>query len=417
MDPWQDPERSVDVLALKSTALAHSILDGAGRQRAGRMLAALVRDHRGSTFDLDDLKAAAAEAEIDLDALLGDFLHETALPGFLVSAARLDRLPDDDQGLPQYQTRLFVRNGEPVPGLLRLRYSTGGAGPDQQRPIWETSEPVRVPARTSLELGLVTSKPPTQLFVSPYLSLNRRDFPVELPGVDEEKTVDIEPLRGVRPADWTPRFADPSQIVIDDLDAGFRIEEGEESGGLRLGGGLAGAFRPKDEIDQGLPAQRMGAPPRQWSRTELDTAWGRYRRTLALIAKGDGARVATFAAELPEAGRWRVEIHLPPRPTGREAVLNQGWRYGSYDLALRQNGDDRPIEFDAGAAEPGWSSLGDFLLDRGAVEVTLSDDTSGSVVIADALRFVSLDAPTGSETETTGTTSTSTTEAPSGGAP
>jgi ABC-type transport system involved in multi-copper enzyme maturation permease subunit len=407
MDPWEDPKRSVDVLALKSTALAHSILDGAGRQKVGRMLAALVRDHRGSAFDLDDVRAAAAEAEIDLEALLGDFLHETALPGFLVSAARLDRLRDDDQGLPQYQTRLFLRNGEPVPGLLRLRYSTGQ---DQQRPTWETSEPVRVPAHSSLELGLVTSKPPTQLFVSPYLSLNRRDFPVELPEVDEEKTVDIEPLRGARPADWTPRFADPSQIVIDDLDDGFRIDEAEEGGGLRLGGGLAGAFRPEDEIDQGLPAQRMGAPPRRWSRAELDDAWGRYRRTLALIAKGDGARAATFAAELPRAGRWRVELHLPPRPTGREAVLNQGWRYGSYDLALHQNGDDRPIEFDAGAAEPGWSSLGDFQLDRGAVEVTLSDDTSGSVVIADALRFVALDAAA----EPAATT---TTAGPSGGAP
>jgi hypothetical protein len=91
-------------------------------------------------------------------------------------------------------------------------------------------------------------------------------------------------------------------------------------------------------------------------------------------------------------------------------VLNQGWRYGSYDLALHQNGGDRPIEFDAGAAEPGWSSLGDFQLDRGAVEVTLSDETSGSVVIADALRFVALDAAVETATETS-------TRTPSGGAP
>ncbi|HVS16666.1 MAG TPA: ABC transporter permease subunit [Thermoanaerobaculia bacterium] len=385
MDPWEDPEASVNVLALKGSALATAILDGAGRQKAARMLATLVRDHGGSTFDVDDLMAAAREAEIDLDGLLGDFLHQTALPGFLVSSARLDRLPDD-QGLPQYQTRLFVRNDEPVPGLLRLRYTTGegegGLG-------WESTEPVRVAANSSIELGLVTSKPPQRLQVSPYLSLNRREFTVTLPEVDEEKTSAAEPLRGARAADWTPSFT--GQVVVDDLDPGFSVEDGGEQGGLRLGGGLQGAFRPPEELDQGLPAQRFGPPPGTWSRTELDTTWGRYRRTVALVAAGDGSRTATFGAELPHSGRWRIELHLPPRPAGPAAAFNQGWRYGSYDLELRHHGEQRPIEFDAGAAEPGWSSLGDFELERGRVEVVLSDDTSGTVVLADAVRFVPLD--------------------------
>ncbi|HVS63170.1 MAG TPA: ABC transporter permease subunit [Thermoanaerobaculia bacterium] len=416
MDPWDDPKRSVDVLVLKTSALASTILDGAGRQRAGRMLAILVERHRGSTFDRNDLMAAANEAGIDLEALLGDFLHQTALPGFYVSAARLDRLRDGDQGLPQYQTRLFVRNGEAVPGLLRLRYSTGE---DERRPAWETSEPVRVPPETSLEIGLVTSKPPTRLFVSPYLSLNRRDFPVELPEVDQEEIVNVEPLRGAQPADWRPAFDDAGarQVVVDDLDPGFRVEESDQEGGLRLGGGIQGAFRPPEEMDQGLPSLRFGAPPATWSRTELDSSWGRYRRTVAVIGAGDGSRTATFAAELPHSGPWRLELHVPPRPTGTAAALNQGWRYGSYDLELRQGGQDRAIEFDAGAAEAGWSSLGTFELDQGEVEVSLSDDTSGTVVLADALRFVPLDAPVGSSSESSSssTTGTSGGRAPMGG--
>jgi hypothetical protein len=304
-----------------------------------------------------------------------------------VSSARLDRLPDDGQGLPRYQTRLFVRNDEPVPGLLRLRYTTGD---DERSPVWESTEPVSMAPDSSIELGLVTSKPPRRLLVSPYLSLNRRDFPVTLPAVDEERIVQMEPLRGARPAEWTPPFAE--QVVVDDLDQGFRVEQGGESGGLRLGGGLQGSFRPPEEMDQGLPAHRFGSPPDTWSRVELDSTWGRYRRTVALVAKGDGSRTAIFGAELPHAGRWRIELHLPARPTGPAAAFNQGWRFGSYDLELRHDGEQRPIEFDAGAAEPGWSSLGDFELERGLVELALSDDTSGTVVLADAVRFVPLDA-------------------------
>ena len=116
-----------------------------------------------------------------------------------------------------------------------------------------------------------------------------------------------------------------------------------------------------------------------------------YRRTLVLVADGDGSRTATFAAELPKSGRWRIELHLPGRPTGAGAVRNQGWRFGSYDLKLHHAGEQHAIEFDAGAAEGGWSALGDFDLDAGSVEVVLSDKTSGTLVAADALRFVPLD--------------------------
>ena len=386
MEPWEDPRRAVNVLALKGTALADSILDSAGRSKAGAMLAALVREHRGSTFGADDLMAAAHEAEIDLEAMLGDFLHQTELPGFTVSEVDLDRLRDDDHGLPQYQTRLFVYNGEPVPGLLRLRYITGE---DDQRSTWESGDPVRIGGRSSIELGLVTSRPPRRLLVAPYLSLNRREFALALPEIDEEKTLQAEPLRGARPADWRPGFTE--HIVVDDLDEGFAVTEQERQGGLRLGGGLRDTFSLPTVEDQGLPAHEFGPPPDSWSRLELDSTWGRYRRTVVLVAAGEGTRIATFGAEIPDPGRWRIEIHIPASPSGRLARFLEGWNVGSYDLSLRAGSSEQPIEFDAAAAEAGWSALGDFDLEAGRVEVALSDKTSGSLVLADALRFLPLD--------------------------
>ena len=138
-------------------------------------------------------------------------------------------------------------------------------------------------------------------------------------------------------------------------------------------------------------------------------SWGRYRRTTALAPKGDGSRRVTYAAELPAAGRWRVEIHVPsllPIPAGdgppRDAQDNEGFglNLGSYDLELRNAGSSRPIDFDAEGAGVGWAVLGDFDLAQGTVEVELSDDTTGNVVAADAVRFVRID--NGADADTTG---------------
>jgi len=423
MDVEEDPKRAVNALYLKTSALATAILDGAGRERAAAMIANLLRDHRGATFTAADLDRAAEEAGLDLAALVGDFLHQTDLPGFIVSPAELERLPDDDQGTPQYQTRLFVRNGEAAPGLFRLRYAVRSPGGAR----WDSSEPVLISGNTTVELGLVTSRPPGTMLASPYLSLNRREFPVELPRVDNDTISDAEPLRGTRRADWLPAFLDAGAytIVVDDLDPGFSVVTDEaEASGLRLQGGLAGFFSPAEETDQGLPVYNLfSGIPSTWSRYEQPLSWGRYRRTTALVPKGDGSRRVTYSAELPEAGRWRVELHVPslsPAPGGGEirrevriggdggpspaeargarVNVSFGLNLGSYDLELRNAGSARPIDFDAEGAGIGWAVLGDFDLAQGMVEIELSDDTTGNVVAADAVRFVRLDNGPGADT-------------------
>ena len=76
-------------------------------------------------FDGADLAQVASELDADLEPLLGDWLHEATLPGFVASPVVVDRLTDDAQGMPRYQTRVHVRNDEPTPGLVRLRYIAG----------------------------------------------------------------------------------------------------------------------------------------------------------------------------------------------------------------------------------------------------------------------------------------------------
>ena len=392
LDPAGDAAAAFNVLAFKSRAIARSILDGLGRGKTAALLAELRARYRGRQFTAADLAQLARELDADLDPLLGDWLHEAALPGFVASPVVVERLVDDERGAPRYQTRLHVRNDEAVPGLLRMRYATAG---EDGANVWQETGPVRVAGHGTAEIGMLSATTPVELWLQPYLSLNRQDVRLTLPRVDQEAQVRAEPFLGIRPSAWRP--AATGDIVVDDLDPGFSVESDEEQNGVRLAGGLSSFFLPPIDMDQGLPEANETAPD-EWSRREWSSSWGKYRHTMAVVRSGAGDRRALFAAELPQAGRWRLAWHLPepaarqgsasPGPGIRINVLSPGLgRLGTYDLTLIAGGEERALEFDAAAAETGWNTLGEFDLPKGAARVAVSNRSSGGTVIADAVRW------------------------------
>ena len=62
-------------------------------------------------------------------------------------------------------------------------------------------------------------------------------------------------------------------------------------------------------------------------------------------------------------------------------------KLGTYEIALIVDGEQELLEFDGGAAEAGWNTLGDFELGTSEVEVRVTNVTSGGAVVADAIRW------------------------------
>ena len=390
LDPSEDGVGALDVLSLKAPAVARSIIDGLGRETAGRFLSELLRRYAGTNFTAEDFRTVAAETGADLDALLGDWLGDAQLPGFVASAADITRLTDDERGRPRYQVLVQVHNGESTPGLIRLGTVSEG---DEPARIW--SDPIRVGGEASVEVGLVVERPPGEVWIAPYLSLNRNDFRLELPDVDPSEADDAEPLNGSRESQWRPP-PEPG-IVVDDLDPGFSITYATPDDEARYAT-ESGWWTGDVDIDQGLPVYNpFVLPTGGWKRMEVPGTWGRYRHTVASASQGDGRASARFSAQLPEAGRWRVGYHLPElgRPNNvsggafsvriQTGILTR--EKGSLDLKIVADGEETPVEFDASAASIGWNDLGEFSLPAGEVSLVVSDQTSGSLVVADAVRW------------------------------
>jgi len=373
LDPWKDPELTIDILALKGGAMAQSMLDDLGTEKTGRFLAAVRNSNIGETFDRQDVLAAAEQVdpELDLAQWLDTWLQSTDLPGFTVSDVRVHRLEDGEGGTPRYQSLVTVRNGEQVPGLVKLEYRKGRGINEADR---GASDPIRIEALSAVEVGLITAEPPTALRVAPYLALNRDPFSLSLPTVDEERLVDDEPFVGSRTVAWEPT---DEGIVVDDLDEGFAVEESKEREMLRATG------RGGDEtLDQGLPVSgRLRA--KRWSRRTSTTAYGKYRHTSAVIGAGDGRHKVIFSADLPESGPWELELYFAA-PTSRAA---KRLKLGTWHLTLVDESGPQEITFDAHGGESGWNSLGTFEVAGGEVRLMLSDRTDGDYVVADAIRW------------------------------
>lgn len=385
MDPWENPAQTIDILTLKGNTVARSILDALGHEKTIRLLASLREAHRGGSFTVDGLLAAGKGLGYDLDELVGDWLGSTTLPGFVCSEAKAYRLPDSADGNPRYQLLLTIRNDEPAPGVFRFITSfsnKAGTGRISASPALvftgPPGKPIRLAGKSAIRYGKVVSQSPWAVILDPYLSHNRERFNIELPSIDPEKIEKVDAIEGIEEIPWA--LPEEPFIVVDDLDNGFQAFDSEKSKGLRI------SAREDDsqETDQGLPiAQSAFRIPSDWSRITRSMSWGKYRHTIAAVKSGDGEKKAAFTSTIPQAGEWDLEVYIPAKQT-----VFPGRRWGTWHMTIKDsNGDEHEITFDSNGAAEGWNLSESFDFPEGEVSVTLSNETDGQFVIADAIRW------------------------------
>jgi ABC-type transport system involved in multi-copper enzyme maturation permease subunit len=373
IDPWEDPSRTVDVLILKAGAMARCIMDILGHDRTGQLLSSLRESHKGRPFSFEDMKDTGNGLGIDFDALFGDWLGSTALPGFIGSSAEAYRLTDSKEGMPRYQLLISVRNDELVPGVLRFRYRVGAAE-DQE---WIRSDPLLLQEKSAIRFGIVLSQPPEAVWLEPYISLNQIPFMIPLKRADQAKIKDVEAIEGLEELPWT--LPKSPYIITDDLDEGFEVFEGEEKKDVSRGFRLASAGLSNQGVST---ATSYGISP-TWSRLELPGSWGKYRHTTALVEAGDGTKKAVFIASIHKTGSWDLELHMPDKQKSFPRA-----RFGTWTLVVKNSaGDSHEIEFNSNAAFQGWNPVETLDLSEGAVSVTVLDKTDGDLVVADAIRW------------------------------
>ena len=362
---------------LRSRAIAAVLIDSFGLEKVGRMIGTLRERHSGGSVSWADLIEAGHEVDAQIDAVVDGIVRQRTLPALSASEADVTRLVDGHDGRPRYQTRVHVRNHGSTPGFVGLqvvpvRYDALARS---------TTRPVRIDGDSAAEIGLLYPHPPESVIIETYLAENRGPLFVHVPTYDTEAAVHSRVLDGHQPSNWEPDWS--NWIVVDDLDVDSRASS--------AGSGV----RKTDEcslvdFDAGVPAySQFERFIGQWSREASRTSWGRYRKTHLRSEPANGQQRVTFSTTLPNAGAWTLAYHLPAGVgiPGRIRGESATEALGTYDMTISMQDRDIGVRFNASDAEGGWNEIGRFQLDAGVVDVIVSTNTIGALLVADAIRW------------------------------
>ena len=349
------------------------------------------REHGEKCLQASDLLYASEDWGFPTADFILGLVTDRSHASFVLSEAKAYLMEGGGDDPPAYHTFAHVRNDGPGDGIgvFELLELVSLWGIEKQ----QRSASIRIPAGSSMSVGFESERVPLRVIFTP-LSLSANRYSAHAPVLVSNDPYPSGVDLGANPSDWSPETS--SAIVVDDLNTGFGMAANDGS----LSSSALADLSDDAKLDQGLPPYRPSGYGSMWSRVDFANSWGRHRKTHAYAEAGDGEWVVRFKTELPKAGRWSLEYHLPllqdigmmyevgtyPMYAKRRSYLLPRPQ-GRYELKLHSALGTRAIALDASQQQAGWQPLGTFDLPGGSVALQVSNRTSGEVVYADAIRW------------------------------
>ena len=401
LDFEQDSMNAFHTLLLKTDAYARQLMDILDESDIGSLLFGLVSKYKGTTYSEKDLYRTALNAGLDIEGELGEWLHTFELPGFILANAKLEKLEGAQTGESVYQTSFLIRNDESVSGYVTILYG------DESELDSRRLQPLRVPSHTTLRVALQSNDHPRQVFVEPYLSLNRETLRLDIVEHDDDIPTTTTILPYVSEVDWDPH--EPDTIIVDDLDSGFTASSSTDISKRpflpKWVTYLFGDYDSVLETDHGIlqlhdASESLLKDPfnsNLWYRETHSTSYGKYRHTHTINFQQTEQTQLKFSANIPQSGKWKLEFHMPAIKSkwytskhslgpGSIYPVSTRFKLARFQLELKNRGLSKILEFDAQEAADGWNDLGLFDLDLGTVDVVLTPKSSGRS-IGDAIKW------------------------------
>ena len=309
---------------------------------------------------------------IDLDGLVQEWYHRRGTPAFILRD--MEVLQVTGQERESYQIRFKVYNPSETDGFLSLRFmSYSGA--------W--TERLLVPAGQAYEFRIPSDGLPNSINLKTNISQN----------IPSGRLYRFQGTSGTTRDTASGRFPisleafqpAPGEIIVDNEDAGFSTQESQQRHKLK------DLLRKKPKE---TPQYTYLFPVRpEWTATSMDCCYGDIVRSAMFKKKGTGQATATWRTELPEEGYYEISVWNARDENsyvtivteeGKEEKMGRGQRY---TVQAEGQEAEEPVIVDMEAEKNDWVSLGQFYLPAGEVSVTLTDETEGIYVIADAIKF------------------------------
>jgi hypothetical protein len=275
----------------------------------------------------------------------------------------------------------------------------GGGGMNEEQRLHEVD-----PGETR-EVQVVLYDRPMMMTVNTLISGNiPSSYNNFLRSATEVENVNLDEYE--RTTEKEVNFTYEDEFVVDNEDDGFYNYAVSHESKLKQ------YIDSRKEKEEGLKYESLNEwwTPSQWTPVAHSAYYGETVRSAMAIRNGDGTNYVSWSTVLPEKGFYDVYVYIPvsamyQRPSRRDhggggqggSGQGQGTRrFGpefadkgaDYNYTISSNEGSEKLVFELNSPEDGWNRLGSFHFPADTAVVTLTNETDGRRVIADAVKWV-----------------------------
>ena len=417
-NPGSDTLRSI--LTIKGDYLFNLVRARAGIEEFNKWFIDYMNRNKFTRIDILKLNSDIKNKfGFEFYPYLNEWFNSKDQPGFLFTDIQADEIVVGDR--VRCQVTFTASNPEPVAGLFNVSFRTGGqvgrGGGQQMTAVFQgsggggsisismqgrgmeaadLSRIVLLGPEEARKIGIILDAPPRALLINTLVAKN-------IPG---EITIPINDIKKVRnrtlPGDSEeklpslPRINEPNEKIVDNEDPGF--DEGRLATLSPLKRFFGITHRRGEEYQQ----LRLYNIPDYWQRVAQSTYYGKYILSSVYTRSGTGDKSVTWATTIDEPGYYDIYCYIgksgdkvviksggpgaPPPPPGAEPQGDSPYKDLHYKIFHDEGEEEITVDYEN--AEAGWNNLGRYYLSPDTAKVVLTNQSSGRVVIGDAIKWV-----------------------------
>ncbi|MBN2413682.1 hypothetical protein JXQ31_18530 [candidate division KSB1 bacterium] len=382
-----------DVLENKSEMLFKLLTYVLGDEQFNTYLTQYLDRNRFTSVDfLDFVSGVENKLNFNFYDFMQKWYGQIQMPGYYIANIQSYKVLDGNR--TRYQIRFDVSNNEDIDGLITVNFRTRGGGVRGRfmggGGARGESEPERIyyiQKMQTKQIGILLDSQPGAIMINSLVSLNlpsaidRRFEEFDL----NEKAV---PFEGEKILEKPVMLSLPNEIIVDNEDEGFTVQAQDETSLLKK------IFKMSNGDKEEYVGLNMWRVPNNWSKTIHSDFYGRYVHSAYYVKSGNGSKVVTWNANIPESGQYDVYCYAntiqfrggPGRGRGRGRERQPMAGEMHYDV-YHDDGQEE-VTLDIQSAQEGWNFLGTYYLSAGTAQVRLSDKSNARMVVADAVKWV-----------------------------
>lgn len=400
------------VLTVKGDYLFNLFREKAGIDKFDIWFRDYMNGNRFRSINIADLNdTISRKFGFEFYPFLEDWFNRKDQPGFSFSRLTASEIIVADR--TRYQITFVASNAEAVSGLFNISVRTGAdAGGRDNASInfggervtisvqgrgmeaSDISKIVMLAPHETKRIGLVTDAQPREIRINTLFSMN-------LPGVIALPVSNISKKRenqaefdGEELLASPPGPANSHEIIVDNEDPGF--SRGEQQAVIPLKRLLGINYNGRQEYQE----IRMWNLPDYWQPVVKAEYFGKYILSAVYTTGGKGDKSISWTTPVPSPGYYNIYCYVGKPADQVRIGSNEGdqdeenrGHSPSQDMHYKVYSDEgvEEITVDYDNAENGWNLLGKYRLTSDSARVVLTNQSTGRVVVGDAIRWVKAD--------------------------